>query len=189
VQYWLDTNAYVKLFQPGEGEARNRLIARLTTNGVATCSISVISSLEIHSVLGRYARAQPVLPIACDRTPIGHSAPCPHQWQPKAIRAIPPLLIAEIHKIIRDAENQRGQLQVTVEPISPAALEKARELIERYGPVIKIGAHDALIAGCFAKSATSAGPHCLVTSDRAFKQVLRSEGLPHYDPESDSHWP
>ena len=191
-RYWLDTNAYYLLYQPLAGDATKRLVARLTTRGNIRCSISKMTSLEIHSVLGKYARAQPSTWIACNRAVESQSGTqsCSHRWRPIVRERIKPPVLKRLNKLIHDAEQERGTLQARVHPVSHVAFTRASHYLQKYALRIPIGSHDALIAACFveAQTAGSLGSICFVTSDRGLKRLLEAEAILHYDPQTDIEW-
>ena len=190
--YWLDTNAYYLLYQPRAGDIAKRLISRLTNGGIIRCSISEMTSLEIHSVLGKYARAQPAISIACDRRVENQSGieSCNHRWLPTVRVRIKPPLLKHLHKLIHDAEQERGTLQVRVHSVPPTAFSRASQYLLQHARRIPICSHDALIAACFAEAQASGklGSIRFVTSDRGLKRMLEEEGIPHYDPQTDIEW-
>lgn len=190
--YWLDTNAYFLLYQPQGGDNSQRLVTRLTNGGIIQCSISEITSLEIHSVIGQYARAQPATPLTCDRRVEHHTGAqsCSHRWLPTGRVRIKPPVLKRLHKLIHDAEQERGILQVRVHSVSPTAFSRASRYLMKHAIRIRIGSHDALIAACFAeaKASGSLGAACFVTCDRGLKRMLEAEGISHYDPQTDVEW-
>lgn len=191
-RYWLDTNAYYLLYQPRAGDTAKRLVARLTNGGNIQCSISEMTSLEIHSVLGKYARAQPSTWIACDRAVESQSGTqrCGHRWRPNVRVRIKPPVLKRLHKMIHDAEQERGTLQARVHPVSHEAFTRASHYLQKYALKIPVGSHDALIAACFAETQASGnlGSICFVTSDRGLKRLLEAEAILHYDPQTDIEW-
>lgn len=190
--YWLDTNAYFLLYQPHSVTVAQGLTLRLTSGGVLQCSVSEITSLEIHSVLGKYSRAEPAAPYPCDRMVVGPSGPeaCKHRWIPRSRTKIHPRKLRNLHKLISDAEQQRGTLQVRVHPVPAGAYQRARQYLQKHAITIPVGSHDALIAAsvALAQTADSANTIQLVTSDRGLKRLLQAEGIPHYDPLTNQEW-
>ena len=168
------------------------MIARLTNGGIIQCSISEMTSLEIHSVLGKYARAQPVTSITCDRRVESQSGAqnCGHNWFPPVRVRIKPPVLKRLHKLIQDAEQERGTLQVRVHSVPPSAFTRASQYLKKHALKIRIGSHDALIAACFAEAKVSGnlGSIRFVTSDRGLKRLLEEEAIAHYDPMTDIEW-
>lgn len=192
--YWLDTNAYLLLYQPKcAAVAAQRLVAKLLSGGIIQCSISEITSLELHSVLGKLSRARQSVPISCDRMAIGPSGSqsCPHRWIPPQKARIKQTVLKSLHKLIHDAEQERGTMQVRVHPVPPSAPQRARQLLQKHATRISVGSHDALIAACFEQRQASAAAEVfrLVTSDKGLKKLLELETIPHYDPLTDVEWP
>lgn len=190
--FWLDTNAYFLLYEPSRpgGQALRSMLER---NGLIACAVSEITSMEIHSVLGKSTRTETAPHLRCERLiqGTGGAIPCTHLWIPASRPRLNPRLLASLHKLIRDAEAQRGPIRVQVKPVPPTAFRRGRQYLQKYAVSIPVGSHDALIAASVAEAqaAESSISIRLVTSDRGFKRLLQGEGIPHYDPFRNEFWP
>jgi hypothetical protein len=100
--FLLDTNAYYRLFQyPAPANADN-FINLLKVGDVASFYISELTSLEIHSVLGKYRRGSSPKKCKCERT-IDHEgklAICSNIWVPEERKRINPRLYHAIFKLL-----------------------------------------------------------------------------------------
>jgi hypothetical protein len=156
----------------------------LTAGTVTSFFISEITSMEIHSVLGKYRRGSPRQRQACNRKIlVAHAhGVCSNTWTSLEVKRMKPKVFRDIRKLISDIEHQRGDIQATVLPLDANAISHARRLLMEKADRYRFGSHDALIAGV-AISLDRAGTRLtVVTSDRGMKAILGEEGIPFYDP-------
>jgi hypothetical protein len=183
--YLLDTNTYYLLFQPIKVQAYKDLVDKLTENNVISFYISEITSLEIHSVVGKYRRGTPAQIQTCKRKILmdGVRINCPHNWVVDEQKRLKPKIFRDLQKMISDIENQKGIIQATILPLNFIAMSKAKEFLIYYADRFNFGSHDALVAGtAMALKETSGLQLIVVTSDRSFKAALSCKGIPYFDP-------
>ena len=183
--FLLDTNAYYLFFDPNRPPAYHRLATKVTTGGVASFYIPEIASLEILSVVGRYARGSQSQEQACPRDIVTEDgvAKCSNTWISPRRNKMPRKLVHDIRKMISDVEARRGKIQATVVRLDSAAIERGRQLLLKYADRFRFSSHDALIGGILVRAREAIGPEILlVSSDKGLKAALAEEGLSVYDP-------
>ncbi len=183
--YLLDTNAYYLFFQKDKREELNRLSEKLRFGENICFSISEISSLEIHSVLGKYRRGIQCQVQQCKRTIIsdGASSPCLNTWTTKERAKLNLKTFRGIQKMVSDIESKNGIIQADVLCLEQKSITIGTKLLIDYADRYNFGSHDALIAGSVINSRRNKKlDMILVTSDKALKAVMESENIPFYDP-------
>jgi len=185
MSFLLDTNAYFLLFQYPRPSSYFHLVQHIKAENTVSFYISEITSLEIHSVLGKYRRGSPSQRQQCGREIIAGNTitQCSNTWIHHGRRKMKPKVFRAIQKLISDIEAKRGNTRATVLKVDLASVQKARDLLLRYADRYSFGSHDALIAGSLVVARQVRGMDLtLVTSDKGFKAVLRDETIPFYDP-------
>ncbi len=191
MSFLLDTNAYFRLFQNRKSPdydhlAYDRLIKRIKgEEDVVSFYISEITSLEIHSVLGKYGRGMSSQHLPCTRKIIvaQEERSCSNIWVSHGRRKMRRKVFRDIQKLIFDTEAMRGIFQATILELDTIALHEARNLLSGYSHRYNFGSHDALIAGSLiAVKQVKKIDLTLVTSDKGFKAMLREKGIPVFDP-------
>ncbi len=157
--FLLDTNAYFRLFPSSRTQSEinvyNRLKQKIEEGSKISFYISEITSMEIHSVLGKYRRRE--------------------KMKPKVFR--------DMQKMISDIETRKGDIQATILKLDHASITKARELLMKYADRYNFGSNDALIVGSLVVAKEVRGMDLtLVTSDKGIKAFLNYESIPFYDP-------
>jgi hypothetical protein len=182
--YLLDTNAYFLFFRPSSPPLL-KLTQMLRQGAKTTFYISEITSLEIHSVLGKYRRGAQRQEQQCDRQMMVGATmnTCPNVWfSPKRSR-MRPKVYRDMLKLLSDIEGGRGDIQATIRRLNDDCKANAQKLLLKYSDRYAFGAHDALIAGTAIEATRAmAVPLRTVTSDRGLKAVLRNERIPYFDP-------
>lgn len=186
--FLLDTNTYFLFFQPEPKPASYACLReKLKSSTGIFFYISEITSMEIHSVLGKYRRSIPRQAQKCNReisTSTG-TVVCSNTWISPARKPLKLRAFRNIQKLIKDIEAQRGDIQATVFTLNQSTIDYARDVLMRYADRYNFGSHDALIAGCLLDVKHNQNINLtLVTSDKAFKAVLKAEGLYYYDPQN-----
>lgn len=158
----LDTNAffnYIKYssFVDDDNDKIKESVNRIKRSD---CFISHISTIEIMSVLGKYARG-------------GNGAP--KKMSAKALKSW--------RKLVDDIlSNQSPVLSVSILPFSEETVNHAQRIIQ-YAMVHNFGSLDAMIAATanvfFAENPTE--NNYLVTSDKGFKACLEKCNIPYWD--------
>ena len=162
--FLLDTNAYALLLQGNPADADARLRARLSRGSYVEAIISEISSLEIHSVLGRMARGRLGGLHACERQVEidGKIVRCSHRWLQTEFKPLRPLELNRLRKAVRDAENAHGPLRLKIIGLESADIATGRGLLHSHAASWRFGSHDAVIAATATR--LTGGNTCLVTS-------------------------
>jgi hypothetical protein len=187
-KHFLDTNAYHLLLSGAPHDAYTRLRAKIARETWVEAAISEITSLEIHSVIGKLSRGRAGGLHPCNREIVrdGERTPCTQQWRQDAARGLRPLEVARLRKAVRDAEHGVGPIRVTVVPLTPADFIRGKDALYRFGSTHTFGSHDAVIAA--AAAAYEGGSARIVTSDRGLKSALKLMGISYYDPLKDEQW-
>lgn len=184
--FLLDTNAYFLFFQSLESQARLRLEEQLGPD--LSFYISEITSMEIHSVLGKYRRGKPRQTQLCDRQiQVGADLEtCSNTWSSTGTKRMKRKVFRDLQKLISDVEEEKGSIKANILALDSLVFENARYLLKKYADQYNFGSHDALIGGTIMTARESGLVLTLVTSDRGCKVVLRKESIPVYDPNMDS---
>ena len=188
--FLLDTNAYYRFFQDPkrrnstENDTYNRLLQKVTVRTMKSFYISEITSMEIHSVLGKYRRGIQSQQQKCVREIIvaGKAERCDHTWITRGMRQKPLKWFQDMQKMTADIEAQRGGLQATVLDLDKASIQAARDLLMQYAALHNLGSHDALIAGSLLAKKKDGLNLTLITSDKDLKKVLKKADIGFYDP-------
>lgn len=179
--YLLDTNAYALFLQYPKPLTCSKLEQKLG-NGIISFYISEITSMEIHSVLGKYRRGSPRQQQKCDRQTINtDSSEC--IWISPGRKPLKAKLFRDLQKLIYDIESKRGQIQASIISLDDDTIIKAKDLLMTYSDHYSINSHDALIGAVTISSKEKIGLDLtMVTSDKALKALLIDEHIPVYDP-------
>ena len=179
--YLLDTNAYALFLQRPKPLACSKLEQRLD-NGNISFYISQITSMEIHSVLGKYRRGSPRQLQLCDRQTVT-KLPSECVWINPGRKPLAAKLFRDLQKFISDIESMRGKIQASVIPLDVDTITEAKRLLRTYSDRYKIGSHDALIGAAARRQEEGNGLQLtVVTADKGFKALLLNEQIPVYDP-------
>lgn len=187
--FLLDTNAYFLLFQNPKNDSYYNLIEKIKTGEKISFFISEMTSLEIHSVLGKYRRISPSSPMSCDRKIVSADDPmtCQNTWIPPQKKRIKPRVFRDLRKYILDIESCKGPVCAEILAVSKTSLSKGKRFLMKYSDRYSISSHDAVIMGTLLETREKEGiPLTMVTSDKSLKASLREEGMPVYDPFKDS---
>lgn len=187
-RFVLDTNSYYILFQKPEPQSYYNLRSKLSKEGIICFYISEITSMEIHSVLGKYRRGVSAQKQKCDRKIIenGVETICPNIWVTAGRKRMKSQEYKDIRKIINDIENQNGIIRAAILPLDSDSIERAKRFLKQYADLYNFGSHDALIAGTvIATREIKNLDLVLVTSDKGLKAALAAAAIPCYDPEKD----
>ncbi len=185
--YLLDTNAYYLFYKRPYDEPYARLKARTEFNGKNDFFISMLTSLEIHSVIGKVYRGIPSQVIPCDRIDHGDTlVRCPHKWVTPGTPRINRTLLIDIRKLVKQIESATGNTRAHVLALDNAVIVEGNRILMAHATDHTFGSQDAIIAAT-AKIALDKGVITRVaTSDRGLKAVLRKENIPIYDPLKDT---
>jgi len=186
--FLLDTNAYSAFFQRNPPPFLGSLEERVTCDGIRSFYISEITSLEIHSVLGKYRRGCPMQFQACLRPVVadGGEGACSETWISRGLRPLTRRQYRDFCKMVNEVEAGLGDLSATVLRLDQRAVEAGRLLLSKYAEKYRFGSHDALIAGTLVSAHEAGFELTLTTRDRGLKASCRDEGLPYWDPANDA---
>jgi hypothetical protein len=179
--FLLDTNSYFLFFQRPKSPSYLRLAQKLKVGSEISFYIAEITSMEIHSVVGKYRRGSPSQHQQCGRKIVAgnKTANCSNIWISAGIMKAK--VFRDIQKMIFDREARNGQIQATILELERVSMEKARELLLKYADRYSLGSHDALIGGSLIVARKVKGMDLtLVTSDKGLKAVLKDETIPFY---------
>jgi hypothetical protein len=187
MSYLLDTNAYYLFYQYPYGLPYHNLKARTERGGEVDFYISMLTSLEIHSVIGKAFRGSSPQVIQCERTDHGEVlSPCSHKWYHPGVTKLNRKLLVDIRKLVKQVENATGNVKAHVLALNEDIINEGNKILYNYATEHTFGSQDAIIAAT-AKIALSNGTITRVaTSDRGLKAVLRKENIPIYDPLKDT---
>lgn len=171
-KYLLDTNAYFELlkYAASEKAARPETVNKVL-NG--KCYISVVTKIEIISVIGKYARGSNGSPQRCERIHMDTGKVCgqqyvvPHRkkWKTKQLRNW-----LKIEKDVSDGKNKL--FNVTVLDINEQTLVEAQVFI-RNALTHSFKSMDAVILGTAKAFSTDNKQQIIVvTGDKAFKAAM-----------------
>lgn len=188
--FLLDTNAYFLFFQPRKKPEYASLIKRIKSESdVISFYISEITSLEIHSVMGKYRRDVRSQSHLCKREIVTDELEkeCRNVWVKHGNGRTNWQLFHGMRKLVSDVEARRGNVQATILNLDTVAMREGRDLLLGYADRYNFGSHDALIAGTLIAAKQTKGIDLtLVTLDKGFKEVLRKKGVSVFDPLKDA---
>ncbi len=185
--YLLDTNSYFLFFQRPVPSSYSRLIQKLKTEAIVSFYISEITSMEIHSVLGKYRRGTQGQHQRCKRRILhnGEAMDCTNTWISPERKKMKRRVFLGFQKMISDIERKKGDIHAMILRLDQEAILQGRKLLKNYADQHRFGSHDALIAGSAIVARDTIGPDMkVVTSDKGLKAVLRAETFPYYDPQT-----
>lgn len=183
--YLLDTNAYFLFFQNPKPQSLSNLEAKIRNPDGLSFFISEVTSLEVHSVLGKYRRGVTPQKNLCERyfDKDGTITRCANQWIVPGRKRIKPKVFHGIRKMIVDIESGRGDIKAQILDLNSKILQEARSFLYRYADLYNCGSHDAIIAATAVISKSDLGNELtLVTSDKGLKAALQDAGIPYFDP-------
>ena len=180
----LDTNAYSIFFKQEDPRLYSNLVRKIGSGEIISFYISEITSMEIHSVLGKYRRGVSRQLQQCERKIImgNNIEKCSNIWLSCEKKRIKDKFFRAMQRLVSDIEAQKGDIQATILKLDNNSIQRARNLLISYADRYNFGSHDALIAGSFISASESGMNLTLITSDRGLKAVLKEESMSLYDP-------
>jgi hypothetical protein len=149
--------------------------------GVKDFYIAEITSMEIYSAIGKYARGKDIHTSICNRQIIdsqNQEQNCDNKWLSPAVTGLNKRQVQTFLSQIDNAQNQRGDIHAYILPTTPEAIYEGKRLLRQYATKFALGSHDAFIAG-FLIAANKQGKNLsLVTFDKALKNVMKLENQP-----------
>lgn len=184
--YLLDTNSYFLFFQHPKTDAYYRLTDEIKANSIISFHISEISSMEIHSVLGKYRRGSTIQFQKCKRKISSDTGiiGCGNTWINPGRKKMKRKVYRGIRKIIADIEKCKGDIWANVLELNQSIMLNAKRILYDYSDTQNIGSHDAIILATFIHAVQNGVDDTLtfVTSDKGLKSVLKIMSIPYYDP-------
>jgi hypothetical protein len=185
ISYLLDTNVYCQFFIPFSQRSPNfskvEVCLANPANAIKEFYIAEITSMEIYSAVGKYARGKNAHTSNCNRKILDNQNQeqnCNNIWISPAVNGFNKREIKILSLQIDNAENQRGDIHAHILPITPETIHEGKRLLRQYAHKLALGSHDAFIAG-FLIAANKQGQNLsLITFDKALKNVLKSENQP-----------
>lgn len=181
--YLLDTNCYALLFKRPIDIRYQNLMSLFSDN--IHFYISEITSMEIHSVLGKYRRGIQPQRQKCDRQIFlnGSEKKCENLWVTRGRKKLKPKIYRGMLKLLSDIESGRGTIKTTMIEINEHTVSFAKSILYQYSDKYNFGSHDAMIAGSVIDFRNKNHEDLtLVTSDKGFKSVLQELSIPIFDP-------
>jgi len=182
--YLLDTNAYFNFLRYAtlinNPKSIDESIAKIKRG---TNYISVISKIEIISVIGKYARGKSSGIQKCNCTISENGERCPHyqytarqgRWNKKKIKG-------RLKLVNETLEGTSPVLNVSILPLSYEVISEAQDII-KHALIHNFGSLDALIAAT-AKTQNENDKNVklhIVTSDKGLKACLEKCSLHFWD--------
>jgi hypothetical protein len=187
--YLLDTNTYAEFFKPAIFRNPNfdRLKELVTDQldplPILSFYITEITSMEIHSAMGKEARGRNKSIELCTRKIVSEAADeriCGNKWISNHSKKLSIDKLSLLLQQIDNAEKQVGSIHAHLLPMTSRAISEGKKLLRKYAYKHNLGSHDAFIAG-FLIDANRAGKNLtLITFDTDFIKVLQKENLPIY---------
>lgn len=182
--YLLDTNAYFNFLryvtQNNNPESIDDSVEKIKKG---TSYISVISKIEIISVIGKYARGKTGDKQKCNCIISESGERCPHyryeskqaRWNKEKIK--------KWQKLVNETvDGTSSVLNVTVLPLSCEEISEAQDII-KFALIHNFGSLDALIAATVKThiEINKKTSLCVVTSDKGLKACLEKCSLRYWD--------
>jgi hypothetical protein len=187
--FLLDTNAYFIFFQRPKKPYYDRLFQKLSKDMVVSFYISEITSMEIQSVLGKYRRGSPTQSQKCNRkfTEDNDIRVCQRTWIHHGRKKMKRKIYRSLRKLISDIEEQKGPIKAQILKYNSKTSSIAKNILYDYADTYDIGSHDAMILASLIEAKKEHNLELtLITSDKAFKSVLREKSIPYWDPQEDN---
>lgn len=185
-KFLLDTNTYALFFIRPKLKQYESLLEQIKISDQINFYISEITSLEIHSVIGKYRRGNSLQKQVCKRRilfPDDSVSDCKNIWYQPKRKKLKRKAYRDIMKLLSDIESGNGEIRARKLGLDEESFKEGTALLTKYGDRYNFGSHDALIAGTLiAHTRKSKENITLITSDKGFKKVLQEESIPFYDP-------
>lgn len=182
-KYLLDTNAYFNYLRAVQADKGGNTQFTDTVQKIKNGNpcISVITKVEIISVLGKYARGINGGPQQCNCIISADGQRCTNKkyvtprkrWNNKQIKAWMKLI-----KETMDGESNLISLQIL--PFNLDTITEAEKVIE-HALIYSFASMDAMIAATTKQEIANGHEITVVTSDRGFKACLDKCAIPYWD--------
>jgi len=182
-EYLLDTNAYFNLLKEAqlakaEGASFSEHINTIKAGKVC---VSKITTVEIISVLGKYARGNTGGYQRCNCTISKEGETCQNnrysrprkRWNNRKIKAW-------LQLIQETTEGTSGLINLEVLPFDEETINQAQQVIQ-YALTHSFGSMDAMIAATAKNAIEDKRNITVITSDKGLKACLAKCGIPCWD--------
>jgi hypothetical protein len=169
-------------FQKLKSPAFENLVEKLRVEKSIQFSISEITSMEIHSVLGKYRRGTTIQKQECGKK-IDNGNVCANVWVTEKQPRIKEKAFRDLQKLVSDIENKRGDIRADILRVDQRVITEAKNILNKHADSFKFGSHDAMIAATvFVANKYDQKAMILVTSDRGLIAALKATQISFYDP-------
>jgi len=182
-EYLLDTNAYYNLLKESREHQKGNSIFSTEINKLTSSSlfISVITKIEIVSVLGKYARGNSGGFQKCTRCISKTGDSCQNQWYTRPKARWNRREISGWQKLIQETILGTSPLiKVNVLPFNDKTLKTAEQLIV-HALVHNFASMDAIIAATAQEAVVIGHDMTVVTSDKGLKACLSKANIDCWD--------
>ncbi len=179
MKYLLDTNVFWHVLENWNSGKGSELLTELQNNGKIVFYLSEISSMEIHSVLGKYIRGRKKQEMKCERIVKNSSGQieCNHIWITPEQKPLGRREAQAYIKLIDDIlTNNNDAFSIEIIELDSNTLMTSRKLLEKYSYKQDLRSLDATIAAT-AIEKNKVEDCTLITFDKKLKNVLVSEGI------------
>lgn len=182
-KYLLDTNAYFNFLRAIQteksGDTQYEDVIKKIKGG--NPCISIITKVEIISVLGKYARGKTGGYQRCDCLISEEGQRCTNMRYEKPRKRWKPRKIKEWKKLIEETmEGESKLVSLEVLPFDLDTIKEAQKVVE-YALTFSFASMDAMIAATARREIANNNDVIVVTSDRGLKACLGKCKIPIWD--------
>lgn len=182
-EYLLDTNAYYNLLKESREHQKGNsaFSAEIDMLASGQLFISIITKIEIISVLGKYARGNNGGYQRCTRCISETGESCENQWYTKPKARWSRREISGWQKLIQETILGTSSLiTVNVLPFNDKTIQSAEQLIA-HALVHNFASMDAMIAATAQEAIGAGHDMTVVTSDKGLKACLAKANIACWD--------
>lgn len=182
-EYLLDTNAYYNLLKESREQQKGHSDFSTVINTLAEgrLFISIITKIEIISVLGKYARGNSGGFQRCTRCISMTGESCQNQWYTKPRARWNRREISGWQKLIQETILGTSSLiSVNILPFNDKTIQTA-ELLIAHALVHNFASMDAMIAATAQEAIGAGHDMTVVTSDKGLKACLSKADIDFWD--------
>ncbi len=182
-EYLLDTNAYYNLLKESREQQKGNssFSAQISTLASGSLFISIITKVEIVSVLGKRARGDCGGFQRCTRCISETGESCQNQWYTKPKARWNRREISGWQKLIQETLSGTSSLiTVNILPFNDKTIQTA-ELLIAHALVHNFGSMDAMIAATAQEAIGAGHDMTVVTSDKGLKACLFKANIDCWD--------
>lgn len=182
-KYLLDTNAYFNFLrsvkaEKGEQAQNPELIKKIREGNPC---VSVITKVEIISVLGKYARGKNGGKQRCDCIISDDGTRCTNFKYVEARKRWKPRQVRDWKKLIEETmEGKSNLISLELLPFDLDTINAAQHIVE-HALVHSFASMDAMIAATAKQEIANGHDITVVTSDKGLKACLDKCSIPYWD--------